>query len=156
MGGQDLPEKNLDHDLLKINLGLDLLLRCETDLGHEEINQGPDRQRASPSPDLVQSLLLTHADAKVGQSLNLKVNRAQDLPKMIQARQRLRLKMTMYHPLQMTKRTMRRRMRIWTQMNHQQMRTRIIPVQKLSTAKVILQLNVKRVNLQTSLMISFS
>ena len=56
--GHDLPEKNLDHDLLKINPGLDLLRR-KTDLGHEKINlgPGPDRQRASPGPDLVQTLL---------------------------------------------------------------------------------------------------
>jgi len=80
--GQDLLEKNLDHDLPEINLGPDLLRR-EGDPGLVRINPGPDPTMASPSPDLVQSLR-THADAKVGQSLKLRVNHAQDLQRMIQ------------------------------------------------------------------------
>merc|ERR1711899_487587 len=71
--GQDLLEKSLDHDLPEINLGPGLV----------RINPGPDPTIASPSPDLVQSLL-THADAKVGQSLKLRVNHAQDPQSMIQ------------------------------------------------------------------------
>jgi len=80
--GQDLLEKNLDHDLPEINLGPDLLRRGG-DPGLVRINPGPDPPMASLGPDLVQSLQ-SHADAKVGQSLKLRVNHAQDLQRMIQ------------------------------------------------------------------------